>query len=316
MMYINHCDLLFLDGSFSFMIIVFYFFIISQIFHIMKHVLDYKNEPITIKYESSIADVLKKIIDEKMSRFLVTKNDKITGIVTEKDLGFLLLSEDTKRKLDEIPLSVITKTVISVDEFASMHECAETMLTKSIGSLAVESKKEITGILTKTDLVNYFSKTYSEEKMVGEYMSPYYAWLYFDTPIYKVVRKMIDEKISRLILRDRDEVPVGIITFRDLFELALKQGNYDEVLDNTDPAISVIFPRKGFISESGFGGSIKADAIMSKNIVSVNYDDDLAKACKVLLEKNINGAAVLSKHGGIVGIISKTDIVKAVAFLK
>jgi CBS domain-containing protein len=282
----------------------------------MKHALDYKNTPRTIKFESSLADVLKKIIDEKKSRLLVTENDKITGIVTEKDLGVFLLTDDTERKLDEIPLSTIIKKIISVDEHTSIKECAEVMLTKSIGSLVVKSGDDIVGIITKTDLVRYFTKAHPDEKIVGEYMSPYYAWQYSDTPLYKVVLKMIDEKISRVILRNHDESPVGIITFRDLFELALKQGNYDDVLDNTDPVISVIFPRKGFISESGFGGSVKVEDIMSKDIVSVNYYDDLAKTGKTLLEKNINGAGVLSRHGNIIGIISKTDIVKAVAFLK
>ena len=282
----------------------------------MKHALDYKNTPRTIKYESSLADVLKKIIDEKKSRILVTENDKITGIVTEKDLGVFLLTDDTERKLDEIPLSAIVKKIISVDEHTSLIECAETMLTKSIGSLVVKSGDDVVGILTKTDLVRYFTKTHLDERIVGEYMSPYYAWQYSDTPLYKVVLKMIDEKISRVILRNHKEIPVGIITFRDLFELALKQGNYEDVLDNTDPVISVIFPRKGFISQSGFGGSVKVDDIMSKDIVSVNYDDDLAKTGKMLLDKNINGAGVLSRYGNIIGIISKTDIVKAVAFLK
>ncbi len=282
----------------------------------MKYALDYKNTPRTIKYESSLADVLKKIIDEKKSRILVTENDKITGIVTEKDLGVFLLTDDTERKLNEIPLSTIIKKIISVDEKTSLIECAEIMLTKSIGSLVVKSEDEVVGILTKTDLVRYFTKTHPNEKIVGEYMSPYYAWQYSDTPLYKIVLKMIDEKISRIILRNREETPVGIITFRDLFELALKQGNYEDVLDNTDPVISVIFPRKGFISESGFGGSVKVDDIMSKDIVSVNYDDDLAKTGKMLLEKNINGVGVLSRHGNIIGILSKTDIVKSVAFLK
>ena len=258
----------------------------------MKHALDYKNTPRTIKFESSLDDVLKKIIDEKKSRLLVTENDKITGIVTEKDLGVFLLTDDTERKLDEIPLSTIIKKIISVDEHTSMIECAEVMLTKSIGSLVVKSGDDVVGIITKTDLVRYFTKTHSGEKIVGEYMSPYYAWQYSDTPLYKVVLKMIDEKISRVILRNHNETPVGIVTFRDLFELALKQGKYEDVLDNTDPVISVIFPRKGFISESGFGGSVKVDDIMSKDIVSVNYDDDLAKTGKMLLEKNINGAGV------------------------
>ena len=282
----------------------------------MKHASDYKHAPRTMKLESTLADALKKILDEKKSRILVTENDKVTGIVTEKDLGIFLLTDDTERNLSDIPLSTIVQKIISVDEHTSMIECAEIMLTKSIGSLVITSNDEVVGIITKTDLVRYFTKMHPDEKLVGEYMSPYYAWQYSDTPLYKIVLKMIDEKISRIIIRNREDVPVGIITFRDLFALALKQGNFEDVLDNTDPVISVIFPRKGFISESGFGASVKVEDIMSKDIVSVNYDDDLAKTGELLLEKNINGVGVLSQHGNIVGILSKTDIVKAIAFLK
>ncbi|KAF6246592.1 histidine kinase [Nitrosopumilus sp. b3] len=280
----------------------------------MKHAKDFMNTPRTIKYESSLADVLKKIIDEKKSRLLVTENGKITGIVSEKDLGIFLLTDETERTLEDIPLSEIIKKIISVDENTGIDKCAQLMMTNEIGSLVVTRSNDVVGIITKTDLVRYFTKIDSQ-KIVGEYMSPYYAWQYSDTPLYKVVLKMIDEKISRIILRDHEESPVGIVTFRDLFNLALSLGDKEDVLDNTDLLISVIFPRKGFISESGFGGSTKINEIMSKNIVSVNYDDDLIKTAKFLLEKNINGAAVLSGHGNIIGIISKTDIVKALAFL-
>ena len=282
----------------------------------MKCAKDYMNSPRTIKRDSSLADVLKKIIDEKKSRLLVTENNKIMGLVSEKDLGVFLFMDASERKLDEIPLSEIMKTMITVDEKTGLNKCAELMMRNLIGSLIVTANDEVVGILTKTDLVRYFTKTHHGEKIVGEYMSPYYAWQYSDAPLYKAVLKMIDDGISRVILRNRDEIPVGIVTFRDLFELALKQGNYEDVLDNTDPVISIIFPRKGFISESGFGGSVKVSDVMSKSIVSVDYDEDLAKAGMLLLEKNINGAGVLSSRDSIVGIISKTDIVKAVAFLK
>ncbi|MDH3656694.1 MAG: CBS domain-containing protein [Nitrosopumilus sp.] len=281
----------------------------------MNDAKDYMNTPISIKYESSLADVLKKVIEEKKSRLLVTENDTITGLVSEKDLGLFLLTDNTERKLDAIPLSEIIKKIISVDEKRGLDECAQIMLKNGIGSLVVTANDEVVGILTKTDLVRYFTKTYPGKKIVGEYMSPYYAWQYSDTPLYKVVLKMIDDKISRIILRDHDEIPVGIVTFRDLFNLSLKLGEQEDILDNSDPVISVIFPRKGFISASGFGGSTKINEIMSENIVSVNYDDDLAKTGGILLDKNINGAGVLSGHGNIIGIISKTDIVKALAFL-
>jgi len=219
----------------------------------MKHARDYMNTPRTIKHDSSLSDVLKKIIDEKKSRLLVTENNKITGLVSEKDLGLFLFMDVSERKLDEIPLSEIIKPMITVDEKIGLDKCAELMMTNSIGSLIVTANDEVVGILTKTDLVRYFTKIHPGEKIVGEYMSPYYAWQYSDTPLYTVVLKMIDDGISRMILRNHDETPIGIITFRDLFELALKQGNFDDVLDNTDPAISIIFPRKGFVSESGNG---------------------------------------------------------------
>ncbi len=274
------------------------------------------NSPITIEKSANLAQVLKKIIDEKKSRLLVSDNGKITDIVSEKDLGLFLFIDASERKLDQIPLSEISKKIVTVDENTSLDKCAEILLENGIGSLILSSNQDLVGILTKSDLVKYFADTHQGQKTVGEYMSPYYAWQYSDSALSKIVLKMIDEKISRIVLRDKNETPVGIITFRDLFNMSLKLGEEEDVLDNSDPLISVIFPRKGFVSDSGFGGSTKASEIMSKNIVTVKYDDDLAKTGQLLLDNNINGAGVLSGNGHLIGIISKTDIIKALAFLK
>ena len=280
----------------------------------MKHAKDYMKTPRTIRSDSNLGNVLTKFMDEKKSRLMVNENDRITGIVSEKDLGLFLLTDESNRKMDEIPLAEIVKKIITVEGDTDVAKCAEIMLKDSIGSLGITTDGNVSGIITKTDLVRHYSKMHEGEKIVGEYMSPYYAWQYSDTSLHDIVRKMIDEKIARTIIRDRNETPVGIITFRDLFNIALRLGKQEDVLDNSDPVISVIFPRKGFLSESGFGNTIKAEEVMSKNIVSVDYDEDLAKTAKVLLENNINGAGVLSGHGNIIGIISKTDIVKALAF--
>jgi CBS domain-containing protein len=121
---------------------------------------------------------------------------------------------------------------------------------------------------------------------------------------------MIDEKVSRIILKDQKDVPVGIVAFRDLFRIALTLGQEEDTVDNTDPAISVIFPRKGFLSESGFGKTIFSKEIMSNRILTVDYDDDLVTACEILLDSNVNGVGVLI-NGKLGGILSKTDITRA-----
>lgn len=270
------------------------FFIIFSFRKIMDIAKTYMNHPITIDSTANLALVLKKIIDEKKSRLLVTKDGKITEIISEKDLGLFLFSDNTERKLDQIPIAEVSKKIISVDENTSLNKCAQKMLENGIGSLVITSQDNVVGLITKSDLVRYFASAHLQEKIVGEYMSPYYAWQYDDLSISKIVLKMIDEKISRIILRDRYENPVGIITFRDLFNISLKLGEENDILDNSDPLISIIFPRKGFVSESGFGGNTKAREIMSKNIISVKYDDDLAETGQLLLNCNINGGGVLS----------------------
>ena len=275
----------------------------------------YMNEPITISHSAKISDVLRKLLDSKKSRLLITDDKGITSIVSEKDVGMFLFNDKTERKLGEIPLSEISKKIISIKNSTSLEECAKTILENNIGSLALTSSGNVVGIITKTDLVKYFVDEHKGKKTVGEYMTPYYAWGYSDSPISKIVSKMIKEKISRVILRNENERPEGVITFRDLFYTSLNLGQQEDVLDNSDSLISVIFPRKGFISESGFGGSVRASEIMTKKILSVNYDDDLGRVGELLLENKINGAGVLSRNGNLIGIISKTDIVKALAFV-
>ncbi len=283
-------------------------------FPILILVKEIMKEPISINEESSIFDALRILLDKNISRLLIKKDQNITSIITEKDIGIFLLSDTSDRKLDEIKISNISKPLITLDENSDAHKAAGVMLENGIGSLAVKNNK-ITGIVTKTDLAKVFAEKFSGKKIVGEYMSPYYTWAYSDSPLSKIVSKMLHDKVSRLILRNRDEVPIGILSFRDLFRTALTEGEEQTVIDNADPAISVVFPRKGFLSETGFGGTTKASDIMKDEIISVNYDDDLAKACKVMIESKINGVAVLSGRGALVGILSKTDVMKALAFL-
>ena len=272
-------------------------------------------KPVTIDNDSMISDAIRKLLDQKISRALVSKDNDIVGIITEKDLGFFLLNDSSERKLEEIRISEVVKPLLSINESASAKECAKSMLENGIGSLGVESEGKTVGIITKTDLAKDFAQNSQGKKTVGEYMSPFYAWAYSDEKLSKIVSKMIQDKISRLILRNHQDVPIGILSFRDLFRMALTQGQEENVLDNTDPAISVVFTRKGFLSDSGFGGTTPASDIMKDEIITVNYDDDLAKTGDVLIDNGINGVGVLSGNGTLIGILSKTDIIKAIAFL-
>jgi CBS domain-containing protein len=236
------------------------------------------------------------------------------GIITEKDIGFFLLVNDSEKNLTEIPVSDVARHLIQVNESTPVEDVAHIMSTKNIGSVGVSSSDTV-GIVTKTDLTRYYIQNYVGHKRVGDVMTVSYSSMYLDDPLYKIVSKMIEDKVSRLIIKNNENKAKGVVTFGDLFRISMTMGKDNDVLDNSDPLISVVFPRKGFLTQSGFGGTILAKDVMTPNIVSIDYNDDLVMACTEMIDSNINGVGVLI-NDQLSGIISKTDVVKALAELK
>jgi len=270
-------------------------------------IIEISNKPITILKNSTISDVIKKLLESKLSRLVVVDSGKPVGIITEKDVGLFLFSETTKQGLDDIPISKIMKPILFVNEGLTEQESAKIMLEKEISSLTIGSQENIRGIFTKTDLIKYYLKNSSDKKVV-DYMTHDYVFTHSAAPLYKVVKKMLEKKISRIIVKNQNEEPVGIISFRDLFRISVELGSEE---DDSGFTISDQI-RKGFLSEEGFGDISLAREVMTKGIISIKFNEKLTTACELILKNNVSGLVVLDGNKSIAGIISKTDIVRAI----
>ena len=269
-------------------------------------------KPLTTEKNSSLSHVISELLKHNISRLIVTDENLPVGIITEKDIGLFLLNDDTEKNLDDVPVSQIMNEITSVLDSVNIKGCVEIMLEKGIGSLGVTSNKDgLIGIITKTDIAQHYAQNHAGMHKVGDIMTISYLSMNSDNFLSDVVSKMIEEKISRIFLKNEQNDPEGILTFRDLFHVALEQGNLDSVLDNADQSISVVFTRKGFLSDSGFGNTIKAKDVMTKNFKSVDFEEDLVVACRAMVQNRINGMGV-KINGKLGGVISKTDILKAI----
>ena len=272
-------------------------------------------KPIAIENSLTLSHVIHKFIESKKSRLLTTnKEGKIVGIITQKDLGFFLFANNTEKTLEEISVSDISKPLIEVSESTPIEDAAYIMFSKNIGSVGV-SFSDTVGIITKTDLIKYYYQNLVGYKRIGDAMTVSYSAMYEDDKLYQILQKMISDKVSRLVIKDKENQATGVISFGDVFRISMRLGQEKDVIDNSDPAISVIFPRKGFLSESGFGGTISAKEVMSNSIKSVDYNDDLVSACTEMLDNDINGCGVLI-NGKLSGIVSKTDVIKILSELR
>ena len=270
-------------------------------------IFDIAKKQISIEKNSSISDAIRIMLASKISRLIVKENKKNMGIITEKDIGLFLFSENAKQGLDKINISNIMKPIKFVNKSTSPEDAAKQMIENGISSLIIE-ENDVKLIFTKTDLVRYFSKNASTTKVV-DFMTKNYEFTYTSAPLYKVVRKMLTKKVSRLVVKNQNEQPVGIISFRDLFRISLELGS-EEDFSGVNLSKNI---REGFLSETGFGNISLARDVMSKGIISVKFNQTLTHACHIFLENNVAGLAVLDGNDGIVGIISKTDVIRALA---
>ena len=266
------------------------------------------NKPISIIKNSTISDAIKMLLNTKISRLIVNDGGKHVGIITEKDIGLFLFSETTKRGLEEIPVTEIMKPIEFVEENVTPKNAAKIMIEKGISSLSIGSNQEVKAIVTKSDLVNYFARRLPEKNKVVDFMTHNYESTHTAAPLYKVVRKMLEKKISRIIVKNQQEEPVGIISFRDLFRISIELGSEDDFSGTNFENV-----RRGFLSEDGFGDISLARDVMTKGLITIKFNEDLAEACNVLLENNVSGLVVLDGNNTIAGIISKSDVAKALA---
>jgi len=270
---------------------------------------DISNKPISILKNSSISDVIKKLLENNLSRLIIVEDGKPVGIISEKDIGLFLFSETTNQGLENIPLAKIMKPILFIEESLSLQNSAKTIIENEVSSLVVGSSIELKGIFTKTDLVKHYEDNRLDQNKVVDYMTHDYVSTHTATPLFKVVRKMLKRKVSRIIVKDQNENPVGVISFRDLFRISIELGNEE---DNSR-SFTLDKIRKGFLSEEGFGNISLARDVMTKGLITIKFNQNLSDACKLILENNVSGLVVLDGNESIAGIISKTDITKAIA---
>jgi len=122
---------------------------------------------------------------------------------------------------------------------------------------------------------------------VSEIMSfhePYTITAFSNKTANDAASIMVSKKISSVIVIDRENRPLGIITERDLVKrICLKNLNAKDVL---------------------------AEDIMTSPLITIMTYDSVDTASRIMLSNKIKRLAVLEADGRIVGMISVTDINK------
>jgi len=115
---------------------------------------------ITIDEDTTIMNALSIMRDNGIRRLPVTKDQKITGIVTDRDLKEATPSKATSldvheiyRLLSEIKVKdIMSRDLLTIGPDESIEKAAMLMLNRKISGLPVMEEGGLVGIITETDI--------------------------------------------------------------------------------------------------------------------------------------------------------------------
>ena len=269
---------------------------------------------ITVKPTTSLLEARDILFKHKIRRLIVLgAKNKPVGIITEKDVAKTVYTLGGKSIKSVKVGSFMSKKLITVKKNATVYDCAKLMKVKKISSVIVLTNNgALEGIVTKSDLVSVFLTQATKPLKVSDIMTRKVITVTPSDSLLLVESLLINNRITRIVVK-RNRKPVGIITHRNFLPAKIPHW----IAETADPSELQRYQKEHQLQELqsnqlSYLLPFKAVDIMTSNPITVNANDDVSVAALLMIRHDISGLPVVRKSM-LVGILTKTDIVNAIA---
>jgi len=268
---------------------------------------------ITISPNATMLDAREVLLRHKLKRLVVIDSKKHpVGIITEKDVAKTIYTLGDKPIKSVKVSGFMSKKLITVKKTNSIYDCAKLMKKNRIGSIIVLGNNGILeGLITKTDLASIFLTHAISPIKVSKIMTRNVITAMPGDSLLYVESLLIHNKISRIVIQ-RNRIPVGIITYRDFVPAKLPYWLSQSADPKEVENYKINSPNEFQVNQMNHLLHFKAVDIMSSNPITIESDEDVGVAVLLMIRNGISGLPVVKKSK-LVGIITKADIVSAIA---
>ncbi|MEM3452599.1 MAG: CBS domain-containing protein [Candidatus Hadarchaeum sp.] len=269
---------------------------------------------LAVKPTDTVAHARKLMLRGKVKRLVVMERGRLVGLLTVRDIIARLKASSPTwrlRTVDNVLVSrVMSDEVQSVSPETDVNKAVAMMLDRDVSSLVVMDGDKVVGILTKTDVVRYFSESLEKRFQVKDLMSRDVVTVRRSQSVARVVELMEEFNVRSVVVTDGKK-PVGVIMDRDLAFAQLEhpeKGVKEKELKYTRKVERGGRPRGRYVK---YVALLTADDIMRRDQVTINPEADAAVAAELMIRSGISGVPVV-KGEKLVGIVTKTDLLKGV----
>ena len=132
-----------------------------------------KRECFTLNEVDTIKIASQKLHEKKVGSMpILDKNNKVIGIISERDLSRFIYTE--RFNLNMSITSIMSKNLVTCDLNTSVTELMETMTEKKIRHILIMENNKLLGIVSIGDVViHLINKIKEENKSLREYINSY-----------------------------------------------------------------------------------------------------------------------------------------------
>ncbi len=267
-----------------------------------------KTKVIMVAPTTRIYEAIKVMAKERFRRLPIANpsTKRLEGIVTATDMidylgggkRFELIQQKFSGNfftaMNEAIKLLMTQAPASIRSNAKVEEAIRKMKQEKVGGLPiVDENGIIQGIITERDIVNLFSDMISGAT-VSQLMSERVITALPKSTIFEAEKTMTSQGFRRLPIAIEGKL-VGIITAMDILRFfgtgevfkRLQSGMITQVLST--PALD----------------------IASKEVATIDPNEDVGQAAKIMKEKNIGAIPVVQKQK-LVGMLTERDFFKLI----
>ncbi|MEE8168116.1 MAG: CBS domain-containing protein [Candidatus Hydrothermarchaeales archaeon] len=183
----------------------------------------------TLDKGATIKDALSVILGSRVGGVVITDAEKrVAGIASERDFAFLIAGKFAGKKVD----GYMTKNVVVATPDMALGEATRAMVRNSFRRLPVVTDKELVGMLTTRDIIEFVSENHIFTKVAGNRMDEI-----LETKVAEIMKKTVSKvaedtelgEVAKIIEKSgtgtvcvvTDGELKGIITERDIIRALL-----------------------------------------------------------------------------------------------
>ncbi len=280
---------------------------------------DIMSSPVyVVEPEETVARARNLMLRHHIGRLVIMGQDNLVGIVTKKDLGHRLKQAEPqwrRRPIDHIPINIVmTPDPITIFPEATPGQAAEIMLENDVSGLPVVGRNGLVGIITKWDLIRYFSSLGLPLKVSDLPLEPVVT-VHRHHTIHHIIFELRRQEADRAVVVEGNDMPVGIITFSNLAFTELR--NQTGALPGKDVKLarkSTAAGQKQY--RSVWDVPLVAEDIMSHPLITIQEGEPATRAARVMVEERINGLPAVTADSRLLGMITGDIIIRELLEVK